>query len=113
MNAHIDNLLRLADLTGFELTDIDSLLKRLNAPESQTHLLLVMQNVMRALEAIDPLTDVCAGFVGNSEKIEISLLDQKPLIAGMVTALEADVVLPTKSRHLSYAHLRSYSAGLT
>ena len=69
MNAHIDNLLRLADLTGFELTDIDSLLKRLNAPESQTHLLLVMQNVMRALEAIDPLTDVCAGFVCNSAKI--------------------------------------------
>jgi hypothetical protein len=93
MNAHIDNLLRLADLTGFELTDIDSLLKRLNAPESQTHLLLVMQNVMRALEAIDPLTDVCAGFVGNSAKLEIGFLDQKPLIAELVTALEANVSL--------------------
>ncbi|WP_417582600.1 hypothetical protein [Nitrincola sp.] len=52
-----------------------------------------MQNLLHALDAIEPLIGVCAGFMSKPPQATPQLLDQKPLITRIVTAMETNVAL--------------------
>ena len=81
---------QLAKLSGTSADRLEELLSLIKAPDSLTHLALVMSNLQRALNAIQEIQGLQESLKeGGEEERKASLLNYLPLISQLVTSVKA------------------------